>query len=150
MRVLLLHPGDDFHRSWTRQHWDLVIDLGRAPRSFYDERSAALGCPVFSVFDLAVEVEDMQVWRQLLQPGMGRVVDRFGIDWWDVISLARASAGREDPRMSSAYGKPAVGYGRSIATPVGNASASAPPGAAEAFGAERFASQRQRSEEAEL
>jgi hypothetical protein len=87
MRVLLLHPGDDFHRSWTRQHWDLVIDLGRAPRSFYDERSAALGCPVFSVFDLAVEVEDMQVWRQLLQPGMGRVVDRFGIDWWDVISL---------------------------------------------------------------
>jgi hypothetical protein len=87
MRVLLLHPGDDFHRSWTRQYWDLVIDLGRAPRSFYDERSAALGCPVFSVFDLAVEVEDMQVWRQLLQPGMGRVVDRFGIDWWDVISL---------------------------------------------------------------
>jgi hypothetical protein len=87
MRVLLLHPGDDFHRSWTRQYWDLVIDLGRASRSFYDERSAALGCPVFSVFDLAVEVEDMQVWRQLLQPGMGRVVDRFGIDWWDVISL---------------------------------------------------------------
>ncbi len=28
----------------------------------------------------------MQVWRHLLKPGMGRVVDRFGIDWWDVIS----------------------------------------------------------------
>src|SRR5216684_7940605 len=87
MRVLLLHPGDDFYGSWKRQHWDLVIDLGRAPRSFYDERSAALGYPVLSVFDLAIEVEDMQVWRQLLQPGMGRVVDRFGIDWWDVISV---------------------------------------------------------------
>jgi hypothetical protein len=87
MRVLLLHPDDDFHGSWTRQHWDSVIDLGRAPKSFYDERSAALGCPVFSIFDLAVEVEDLRIWRHLLAPGMGRVVDRFGIDWWDVISL---------------------------------------------------------------
>jgi hypothetical protein len=87
MRVLLLHPDDDFHGSWTRQHWDSVIDLGRVPKSFYDERSAALGCPVFSIFDLAVEVEDLQTWRHLLAPGMGRVVDRFGIDWWDVISL---------------------------------------------------------------
>src|SRR5208283_1487275 len=88
MRVLLLHPDDDFHGSCTRQHCYSVIDLGRAPKSFYDERSAALGCPVFSIFDLAVEVEDMQVWRHLFQPGMGLVVDRFGIDWWDVISVS--------------------------------------------------------------
>jgi hypothetical protein len=87
MRVLLLHPDDDFHGSWTSQHWDSVVDLGRAPKSFYDERSAALRCPVFSVFDLAVEVGDLQIWRGLLELGMGRVVDRFGIDWWDVISL---------------------------------------------------------------
>lgn len=87
MRVLLLHPDDDFHGSWTRQHWDSVIDLGRAPKSFYEEWRAALGCPVFSIFDLAVEVEDLQIWHHLLAPGMGRVVDRFGIDWWDVISL---------------------------------------------------------------
>ncbi len=87
MRVLLLHPDDDFHGAWTRQHWDTVIDLGRAPKSFYDERSAVLCCPVFSIFDLAVEVDDLQIWRDLLAPGMGRVVDRFGIDWWDVISL---------------------------------------------------------------
>ncbi|MGD0507161.1 MAG: hypothetical protein ABSA27_05155, partial [Terriglobales bacterium] len=87
MRVLLLHPDDDFHGSWTSQQWDSVVDLGRAPKSFYDERSAALGCPVFSIFDLAVEVEDMQIWRHLLEFGMGRVVDNFGIDWWDVIGL---------------------------------------------------------------
>jgi hypothetical protein len=87
MRVLLLHPDDCFHGPWTRQHWDSVIDLGRAPKSFYDERSAALGCPVFSVFDLAVEVADLQIWRPLLELGMGQVVDRFGIDWWDVIGL---------------------------------------------------------------
>jgi hypothetical protein len=87
MRVFLLHPDDDFHGSWTSQQWDSVIDLGRAPKSFYDEQSVARGCPVFSIFDLAVEVEDMQVWRSLLDLGMGRVVDRFGIDWWDVIGL---------------------------------------------------------------
>jgi hypothetical protein len=87
MRVFLLHPEDGFHGSWTRQHWDLVVDLGRAPKSLYGEQSATLGCPVFSIFDLALEVEDVQAWRSLLEPGLGRVVDRFGIDWWDVISL---------------------------------------------------------------
>ncbi len=69
------------------RHWDSVVDLGRAPESFYDERSAELGCPVFSIFDLAVEVEDLQIWRGLFELGMGRVVDRFGLDWWDVISV---------------------------------------------------------------
>jgi hypothetical protein len=87
MRVFLLHPDDDFHGSWTSQHWDSVIDLGRAPRSFYDDQGAALGCPVSSVFDLAVEVEDLRIWRDLLAFGLGCVVDRFGIDWWDLISV---------------------------------------------------------------
>jgi hypothetical protein len=87
MPVLLLHPDDDFNRSWAGQPWDSVVDLGRAPKSFYDERSAELGCPVFSVFDLAHEVEDLQAWRPLLKLGLGSVVDRFGIDWWDVIGI---------------------------------------------------------------
>lgn len=87
MRVFLLHPDDDFHGSWMDQHWDSVVDLGRAPKSFYEERSAQLGCPVFSIFDLAVEVEDLKIWRGLFEPGMGCVLDRFGIDWWDVISI---------------------------------------------------------------
>jgi len=87
MRVLLLHPDDGFHGSWTHQHWDLVVDLGRAPKAFYGEWSAKLGCQVFSIFDLALEVEDLQAWRSLLELGMGRVVDRFGIDWWDVVGL---------------------------------------------------------------
>ena len=87
MRVLLLHPDDSFPAPGPSEHWDSVIDLGRAPRSFYDEQSDGLGCPVFSLFDLAVEVEDLQSWRPLLEHGIGHVVDRFGIDWWDVISL---------------------------------------------------------------
>jgi hypothetical protein len=87
MRVFLLDSGDDFRGSWTREHWDCVVDVGRAPKSFYIDRSAELRCPVFSVFDFALELVDLQAMRRLLEPGMGRVVDRFGIDWWDVISL---------------------------------------------------------------
>jgi len=87
MKILLLHPEDDFQRSWVRERWDLVVDLGKAPKSSYDDWSRQLGCPVFSIFDLAIEVEDLLAWRDLLRLGIGRVVDRFGIDWWDVIGI---------------------------------------------------------------
>jgi hypothetical protein len=87
MKILLLHSEDDFRRSWVRDRWDLVVDLGKAPKSSYDDWSRQLGCPVFSIFDLAIEVEDLLAWRELLSLGMGRVVDRFGIDWWDVIGI---------------------------------------------------------------
>ncbi|MFZ1917430.1 MAG: hypothetical protein WAU58_07650 [Terriglobales bacterium] len=87
MKILLLHPEDDFQCFRVRDRWDLVVDLGKAPKSSYDDWSHKLGCPVFSIFDLAVEVDDLLAWRELLRLGMGRVVDRFGIDWWDVIGL---------------------------------------------------------------
>jgi hypothetical protein len=87
MRVLLLHPDDDFHGSWTSHHWESVVDLGRAPKTFYHQWSTRLDCPVFSIFDVALEVEDFQIWRSLFELGMGRVVDRFGIDWWDMVGL---------------------------------------------------------------
>ncbi|MGA9471852.1 MAG: hypothetical protein WBV36_05270, partial [Terriglobales bacterium] len=87
MRVLLLHPEDDFSGQWKCQHWDWIVDLARAPRSFYDEWSTALGCPVSSIYAFAREIEDVQVWRDLFAIGMGRVLDRFGVDWWDIVSL---------------------------------------------------------------
>jgi hypothetical protein len=86
MRVLLLHPDDNFDSISRDQHWDTVVDLGRAPDSFYEEQSALLGCCVNSIFDLASEVEDLKSWRPLFESGMGIVVDHLGIDWWDVIS----------------------------------------------------------------
>lgn len=86
MRVLLLHPHDNFDSLSPDQHWDAVVDLGRAPDSFYQEQSALLGCRVDSVFDLASEIEDLKSWRPLFKCGLGTVVDHLGIDWWDVIS----------------------------------------------------------------
>src|ERR1700691_4029928 len=88
MRVLLLHPEDDFSGPLKGQRWDWIVDLARAPKSFYDEWSAALGCRVSSIYDFALEIEDVRAWRDLFAVGMGRVVDRFGVDWWDVIGLS--------------------------------------------------------------
>lgn len=87
MQILLLHPDDDFHGSWFRERWDLIVDLGRAPKSFYEEWSRKKGCPVFSIFDLSLEIADLRTWRSLMECGRHQVVDRFGIDWWDVIGL---------------------------------------------------------------
>ena len=86
MRILLLHHEDEFSR-FAGEAWDLVIDLARAPASSYMEWSRAAHCRVMSLFDFARGTDDLYDLRRLLEPGLGRVVDRFGIDWWDVVSL---------------------------------------------------------------
>lgn len=99
MRVLLLHPEDEFPGPRKKPHWDWIIDLGLAPRSFYDSHSATLGCPVSSIHDFAVEFEDLQVWQGLLSAGMGQVVDEFGLDWWEIIGLLLQSE-MQDVRLA--------------------------------------------------
>jgi hypothetical protein len=41
---------------------------------------------VFSIYDLSAGVDDLRRTRELLQFGMGEVVDKSGIDWWDVLA----------------------------------------------------------------
>lgn len=83
VKVLILHPADQIppHR------WDVVIDLGRAPRSTYHAWSDKTCGRVLSLYDWAREIEDLYRTKDLLQLGMGCMVDRAGIDWWDVCSL---------------------------------------------------------------
>ncbi len=87
MRAFLLHPEDDLLHSLPGGVWDVVIDLGRNPKSVYEEWQSRFGCPVFGLYDFAIEIEDLVIWRDLLRAGAGQVVDRYGIDWWDVIGL---------------------------------------------------------------
>jgi len=86
MRVLLLHPEDDLPRA-AGKVWDLVVDLGRAPRSVYREWKQTTGCEVLSLYDFAEEIEDLYRIRELLQLGSGQLVGADGIDWWNVVSL---------------------------------------------------------------
>ncbi len=87
MKVLLLHPEDKFPPSGPASRWDLVVDFGRAPVSTYESWSREAGCRVISLYEFAEEIKDLHRTRNLLQPGMGQIVDRCGIDWWDVLSL---------------------------------------------------------------
>jgi hypothetical protein len=86
MKVLLLHPEDAIPQSYPVQ-WDLVVDTGRAPAGTYERWSKQAGCSVISIYDYAEETEDLYRLRELLRLGTGRVVDQWGIDWWEVLSL---------------------------------------------------------------
>jgi hypothetical protein len=87
MKVLLLHPEDRLLRRYAAGSWDLVVDFARAPAATYDGWSRQAGCRVISLFDFGLEVGDLYRIRNLLELGMGRLVDRMGIDWWDILSL---------------------------------------------------------------
>jgi hypothetical protein len=86
MKVLMLHPEDALPQSYPVR-WDLVIDIGRAPAGTYERWSKQAGCSVISIYDYAEETEDLYRLRELLRLGTGRVVDQWGIDWWEVLSL---------------------------------------------------------------
>ena len=54
---------------------------------------------------LAEGVEDIHHLRELLQLGMGHVVDGWGIDWWDVLFLMIESELRQFMLMSRLAGE---------------------------------------------
>lgn len=87
MNVLLLDEKDSPDEFPTTNNWELAIDLARAPQSSYANWKERLGCDVISLHDFAREADDLAFLRELFQLGSGDLVDRFGIDWWDVLSL---------------------------------------------------------------
>ncbi len=84
MKVLLLHQYDSLP---TSHHWDLIVDLGKAPPSTYQNWGRKCGCKVISLYDFALEIDDLYHIKNLLQSGMGQLTDSNGIDWWSVLCL---------------------------------------------------------------
>jgi hypothetical protein len=87
MRVLLLHPEDRYPPAGSSGQWDLIVDFGHAAEGTHQEWSRQAGCRVLNIFDFSEDIQDLYRTRELLQIGMGQLVDRFGIDWWDVLSI---------------------------------------------------------------
>ena len=87
MKVLLLHPEDKIPSGRFAKGWDLVADFGRAPASTYEKWGRETGCRVISVYDFAEGIEDLRRMKDLLRAGMGSMVDCWGVDWWDVLSV---------------------------------------------------------------
>jgi hypothetical protein len=88
MRVLLVQPEDSPERGpWSRQHWDLIVDLGKSS-PFSEERWAhQYGCPVLRADSFRHGMADAKYVREMFSAGRGRLLDDEGIDWWDLMSL---------------------------------------------------------------
>ncbi len=88
MRVLLLHPEDVPQRGpWSRQRWDLVVDLGKSSRYSEEAWAKQLECPVLRADSFRLGMSDAEQVRNVLSTGRGRLIDEEGIDWWDLICL---------------------------------------------------------------
>ncbi len=88
MRILLLHREDDpLAGPWTGQAWDVVFDLGRGGWAAYERWAQEFRCPVQPIDGLKKGNSEIHRVRELLQAGRGRLVDREGIDWWELTAL---------------------------------------------------------------
>jgi len=88
MKALLVHPGDTpLLGPWAQERWDLIIDLGRSSHFTAAQWSEHTGCAVLRLDSFRNGVADIQRVKQLFAAGRGVLVDRQGLDWWDIVSL---------------------------------------------------------------
>lgn len=88
MRVLLLHPEDSPRRGpWSRQRWDLVVDLGKSSPYSEEAWGQMYGCPVLRSESFRYGIADAKQVREIFVEGRGHLVDAEGIDWWNLTSL---------------------------------------------------------------
>ena len=88
MRILLLHPEDTPWRGeWSRHKWDVIVDLAFASPFTYDDWSRRTGARIFSIHRFAAETQSLRWVNQVFERGRGRLFDRMGLDWWEILSL---------------------------------------------------------------
>jgi len=88
MRVLLLQPEDSPRRGpWTKQSWDLLVDLGRSSSQTAAAWSEMAGCPLLRAGSFSDGPADIKRAGEILSVGKGRLLDGEGIDWWTLQSL---------------------------------------------------------------
>jgi hypothetical protein len=88
LRVLFLHPEDSpWDGKWCQSKWDLIVDLGFASRHTYEEWSHRTGARVLSIYQFARQTEGYRWVNQLLERGRGRLLDRMGLDWWEMLAV---------------------------------------------------------------
>ncbi len=88
MKVLFLHPEDSpWDDAWSQSQWDLIVDLGFASSYTYEEWSRRSGARVISIYQFAGQTEGYRWVSQLLERGRGRLLDRTGLDWWEILAV---------------------------------------------------------------
>ena len=88
MKILLVHPDDrPLSGPWVGQRWDAVFDLARSGWAACERWSRAFGCPVKPIDGLRNGFAEVGKVRELFQLGLGRLVDREGLDWWELTAI---------------------------------------------------------------
>lgn len=88
MKILLIHPLDNAAVGpWATQRWDLIVDLGkdglRTNRLWRDH----FNCDLQFLDSFRNGFSDFYQVRELLGRGCERLVDEFGLDWWEILSI---------------------------------------------------------------
>jgi hypothetical protein len=105
VKVLLQHPDDDAEVGpWTNTQWDLIVDFGWSGRCYYTQLSQSLGCRILNFRDLLGPEQYRDRLREILNAGLGNILDDEGIDWWDVF-IPYASPRLENIMLMSALGE---------------------------------------------
>ena len=88
MRTLLIHSGDHPEGGpWAAEKWSRVIDLGLGGAETYGRWREKFGCEVVSLESYRRGFQEILRVRDLLAEGRGRLIDRDGLDWWEVTAI---------------------------------------------------------------
>jgi len=88
MKILCIHPEDDPERGpWAARSWGRIVDAGLGGVNTYRRWSHRFNCPVSTLSSLHRGVDDFRRVRDLLGLGCGRLLDAYGLDWWEIMSL---------------------------------------------------------------
>jgi len=90
MKVLFLHPEDTPNGGkWSRERWDLIVDLGFAGQGVYAEWSQRQKTRVLSIHEFAKSAQSYRWVNEVFDRGRGRLLDRTGLDWWEILAMER-------------------------------------------------------------
>lgn len=88
MKILLLHPEDEPEKGpWSSLRWGRIVDIGVAGKIAYSRWEERFRCPIDSLNSLRQGFSDFRRIRDLLTRGCGHLVDRHGLDWWEILSM---------------------------------------------------------------
>src|SRR6202167_3049813 len=88
MRILLIDPHDTADTGpWARQRWHRIVALGMGGKITYARWSRQFQCPVTTLDSLRNGFDDFRRVRELLGLGCGRLVDEYGLDLWEIMSI---------------------------------------------------------------
>jgi len=88
MKILAVHSEDDPDQGlWAGLHWDRIVDLGLGGARTYERWAARFACSVRPLDAFRSGFDDLRHVADLLARGTGRLVDRYDLDWWEIMSI---------------------------------------------------------------